>query len=308
MAWNHNVIADMYGPHFLMVYFAVIVATLVWVGVVRRSLDPTVGERPPLIPSQPDALEIAYLRGGENEVARVVIFSLMEHGYLEIKLPTSRWNKEQRIGQSASPGDVSQLSPMERGVYFYFASPRTAREIYQSALPRSVKTGCGGYEQALRAERLLTNDEQAMGRLGWIGALVILGLGGYKLVAALTNGFDNVVFLILMALFSMPVLAFVARPRRLTQRGREYLRGVQQAFEGLKRAPTANQIGLVDPTILLVGIFGVTALMGTPQAAYATMFAQSSSGGGCGGGGGGCGGGGCGGGGCGGCGGCGGGG
>ncbi|MBV9851455.1 MAG: TIGR04222 domain-containing membrane protein [Armatimonadetes bacterium] len=314
MAWNHNPLADMYGPHFLLLYLCVIVATLAWVSLARRSLDRTGQERPPLVPIHPDPYEIAYLRGGENEVIRVAIFGLIQRGYLQIMPSSSRWNKEQRIGPSPGAPDRAFLSPLEQDMFAEFVSPRTAREIFLSLLPQRAKDHCRGYEQALRDERLLASDEQRQGvkRVAGTAALIILGLGGYKLAAALANGHSNVVFLFLMAVISLAVLAFVAQTRRLSRRGQAYLQSLQQAFERLKRPTVATENLAVDPLVLLVGVFGVGALVGTPQAAYGQMFAQSaaSSGGGCGGSSGGCGGGG-GGGGCGGggdCGGCGGGG
>ena len=330
MAWNHTLLADLSGPHFLLLYLVLISGTLTWVGVNRRTLDPTAAERPPQVPLHPDPYEIAYLRGGENEVTRVTILNLIQRGYLEIQETRKGRMKEQHIGQSPASHDTAALSStLERDVFRDFTGPRTAREIFQSSLPRTVKGHCTGYEQALRAERLLATEEQkqAVRRLGWTAALIILGLGGYKLAAALVNGYDNVVFLLLMAVVSTVVLAVMVQPRRLSRRGDEYLRRLQQAFQTLKRAggvqlshddqddlvkqalarrprmvPIEAEMAVVDPLVLRVAVFGTASLAGTPQAAYGQMFAQSaSSGGGCGGGGGGCGGGGCGGGGCGGC-------
>ena len=76
--WNHNPLADLSGPHFLLLYACVIVGTLFWVALSRQGLDPASEERPPLVPAHPDPYEIAYLRGGENEVTRVTVFSLIQ--------------------------------------------------------------------------------------------------------------------------------------------------------------------------------------------------------------------------------------
>ena len=76
----HNSIADLYGPYFLLFYAATIV-TLVLASFrsVRRA-DRTIELDLPKITSKVDPYEIAYLRGGENEVARVAIASLIQHG------------------------------------------------------------------------------------------------------------------------------------------------------------------------------------------------------------------------------------
>ena len=304
MAWNHNLLADLSGPHFLLLYLVVIVGTLVWVGVTRQALDPTFRERPPQVPVSPDPYEIAYLRGGENEVTRVATFALIQRGYLEINETGSRRTKQQRIGQCPAHGDLSLLSPLEQALFRDFSSPRTAPEIFQSPLPQNVKAHCAGYEQSLSAERLLTTEDQRQATkcLGGTAALIFLGLGGYKLAAALANGYNNVLLLLLMAVVSTIVLAVMVQTRRLSRRGEEYLRRLQQAFHALKH-PAGADAG--DSLVLSVSIFGMALLAATPQAAYGRMFAQSASSGGCGSGGGcgggGCGGGGCGGGGCGGC-------
>ena len=299
---TQNALATMYGPAFLLLYFCVIVAVCaacVW--AVGR-LDTSQTDALPLVPTVPDPCEIAYLRGGENEVVRVAIFDLIERGYLEMheeRTGLLKGKKVTRVAQTPSAPDAAFLPLLRQVVFGYFRTPRTAQEVFKSDLPRTVKTHCGGYERSLRDDRLL-NDETQRGeaaKIGWLGAAVILGLGGYKLWAALINGYDNVFFLILFALIAVIVLAVLCQKRRVSRRGKAYLKRLQQAFGPLKGKPAAPAVSS-DQSVLLVSVFGVTALTNTPYNNYALMFAQGSSSGGCGGG---CGGGGCGGGGCGGC-------
>lgn len=80
----HNPIADMQGESFLGLYAAV----LVIVGAVcwrrLRASDLTIA-LPTMLPTpNPDPLEIAYLKGGENEMLRLMVFALIQRGYLEI--------------------------------------------------------------------------------------------------------------------------------------------------------------------------------------------------------------------------------
>ena len=304
---THNALADLSGPHFLLLYAVVIALTLAYCAWSRSRLDATTTDRLPLVPTHPDPFEIAYLRGGANEVTRVAVFDLIQRGFLEARpdKPGKKTSAQKLVPAEQAP-DPSFLSPLERDVLGYFTVPRSARDIFQSALPARLAPYCAGYDQALRAEGLLSGDEGKadLTRAGLTSAAIILGFGGYKLVAALVNGYSNVGFLILLALASLVPLAFLCQPRRLTRRGRAYLQRLQQAFERLKRLDLGQNVD-ADPAVLLVSVFGVGALAGTPHAYYGQMFAQSS-GGGCGGSSGGCGGGG--GGGCGGgCGGCGGG-
>ena len=72
----HNPIAEMYGPHFLILYGCVIGVTLLgcWWGV--RSRDRTGDLLALPLPKEPDPYEIAYLRGTENEVTRLGVKEL----------------------------------------------------------------------------------------------------------------------------------------------------------------------------------------------------------------------------------------
>jgi len=64
-------------------------APIVLFGVICRirvrAAIPSGNSLPPLpLPHAPDPFEIACLRGGENEAARLAIFELTQRGYLEV--------------------------------------------------------------------------------------------------------------------------------------------------------------------------------------------------------------------------------
>src|SRR4029078_10245815 len=80
-----NFIADMPGPTFLVFYAAVIVTVYFVVWLVLRQRDSSHLLPPMAIPADPDPYEIAYLRGGENEVLRLIILELIQREYLKIE-------------------------------------------------------------------------------------------------------------------------------------------------------------------------------------------------------------------------------
>ncbi len=85
MDWlTHNPIANMYGPHFLILYGIVIVLTLIVCWWVVRGQDSSRSRKPPPVAAEPDAFEVAYLRGGEKDVANLIVFDLVRRGYLEL--------------------------------------------------------------------------------------------------------------------------------------------------------------------------------------------------------------------------------
>lgn len=77
-----GLISDMYGPTFLVLYACVIGATLAICWVWVQSLDKTSNLPPLPIPKSVNAYQIAFLRGGENELLRIMIFDLIQRGYL----------------------------------------------------------------------------------------------------------------------------------------------------------------------------------------------------------------------------------
>ncbi len=286
----HNFIADMPGPYFLGFYALAIVATLILCWILKHVADYSRFLPRPFVPEQPDPYEIAYLRNGEKEVARLAVFSLIQQGLLKIG-PKS----EQRV-QQASTGisSASQLCPMERCVFDWFAQPRRKLEVTSNELPSLVKPFCADYQRHLEKEQLLRSPGMMSIITYWLilllGILTIVGLGGYKLYVALIKGYHNIAFLIVMGIIAVCILIPVCKAPRLTVRGRKYLNQLQTAFESLKNQ-VRSETGTDDMAYLLViGLFGTAMLAQTPYAADYYLVLQppatTSSSGGCGGGGG----------------------
>ena len=292
-----NSITNMCGPDFLILYGAVIAVTLFVCWWLARSCDRT-GELPQLpFAEAPDPYEIAYLRGGENEVTRLVVFDLIQCGCLEVVEEPKKWwqsKAEPQLAQVPNHPDWGHLSPIQREAFDSFASPRKASEIFaEVAIPSRIQRYCHVYEERLQSEQLSCPAEVKSAALGFglIGVAIVLGLGGYKLVAALGQGHFNVLFLLLMGLVASAILIWVCKPPRLSKRGKEYVAGLEQAFSGLKESGTIVSLSASthDPALLLsVGLFGVGVLAGTPFGYYEEMFHKGAAGnsfvGGCGGG------------------------
>lgn len=300
MDWlMNNPLADMYGPLFLLVYAGVIALTVVACRMATRRLDWTANMPLPQVPSQPDPHEIAFLRGGENEVTRSVIFALAQKGLLRV----TESGTVERVWEKKETG---QLSPIERRTYDWFTIPYKTSDIYRAGgLASHLKPFCAAYEQHLQRENFLTtHDTRQTARLcALAGASVILSLGAYKLIVAVAEGRFNIVFLIILGIIGTVVLVKACRTPRISRRGHAYIERVQLAFSRLRwqasAAPRpstpegaeAAAFGAYDPSLLLlVGVFGVGALAGTPYDHYQQSFNRAavadnggaSSGSGCG--------------------------
>ena len=302
----HNPIADMPGPHFLLLYGGVIVAVVVEAVWATRRNDRTGDLEPRPIPSKIDPHEIAFLRGGESELTRLIVFDLLRRGYLRLEDQKRGWfgvKRPQKIEQSPDAPSEDGLTVPESKVYQYFAVPRLPQELFQpGGLVSRLKFE--PLEKALQADELLSPPGRYMtAKRVWISqAFVIVTLFGYKLAVALAKGRSNVVFMVLLMFFGLAALGVACIVPRLTRRGKDYLKQLQLAFADVKDrvALASEKSPASDPALLLApALFGIMVLSGTPYDYVNTLFKVGASGGagGCGGG---CGGGGCGGG-CGGC-------
>lgn len=290
----HNPLAEMYGPEFLLLYGVVIAITLGVCWVVFLVADSTVGLPLPLIPANPNPYEIAYLQGEEGRVTKLVVFNLIHSGFLQI-------NKS-NIEQSPNYPNIEQLSSLEQEVFTWFTKPRMSVEISWD-LPRQIQQHCQVYEQVLQDRQLLylSDWRRASQQAGLVGGAIILSLGGYKFLAAIINGHHNVAFLVIMTMFAFVMLKVICySPPRLSYLGQRYLQQLQNVFEQLKikqkvknGVPSFASIHThlsIDEYDLLLALFGVNALSGSPYDSYSQMFinsrstyasSSSSSGGGC---------------------------
>ena len=290
-----NPITDFTGPEFLA-FYAIVIGIIVAVSWFwRRSTDATALLPPLPVPEHLDPYEIAYLRDGENEMAWVAVVRLMEDKFLRAAsektflLGTKTW-----IEQDPGHPDAKSLKVLESSVFNMFKSRQTVDKAFIEDIGGRMTAYALPHEQRLVSERLVTSeDEKSAGTTrGYIAAAVIVAIGASRCVVGVIRG-RSIDFLVFMGLIGLSIAMSAAKPGRLTERGKTYLKRAQDRWTSL-----SSEAGEHMSLALLTGIFGMTALAATPLAFLADMFRDwqaslSSDGGG-----------GCGGGGCGGCGGC----
>ena len=295
-----NPLATLYGPYFLVLYGLVIALSVIAVAFVRSNLDQTDRLSLPSIPPQPDPFETAYLRGGANELARSVIFALVQKGFVEI----SNDGKKAKIRTVSDRTDTRSLSPIEIEGLNWIRSEREVSDVFMSknGLVDVIEPHASVYHSSLQNRQFLFSTDAAASarRAGRIGAVLIAGLGGYKFLAAIANGNFNVVFLVIFGIVGTVICLAAGRLPRITKHGKIYLERLQLAFENLKYQSQAPYIKSaeprvigqptmagVDPLLVSVGLFGTGILTGTVFDSYNTAFhraqqATGSSGGSCG--------------------------
>jgi len=274
---------DLRGPEFLAFYF--IVAGVVYF-IYRYALRQAESGEPTALPLN-DPYQIAYLRGGTREAARVAVLSLVDRGRLDIE--------GERI---AARGSTAGLAPIEAAIVDCCAAPATAPVLLGD---RRVAMACDAYRAPLEELGLVPDRLMRDQRWLWfaIAAAVLLGIGLVKLYVALEHGRTNVGFLVLLMAFALWLLITAARRQR-TALGDAVLSDLQRLFHGLRgQAARATEGGATSDAMLLAAVFGLSALPSLAFGEIKRVFAKadqggsscgSSSSGGCGGGGGGCGG------------------
>jgi uncharacterized protein (TIGR04222 family) len=282
-----NPLATMYGPYFLILYGFVIFFTLIILGIIKSGVDDTDELLIPAISPQIDPYEIAYLRGGTNEVVRSVVFSLMQKGFIELKTEANKTEIRQ-IDNKMSTRGLNQIEQLALG---WFYTPRDSGEVFKSGgLIEQLESYGQTYQARLEQQQMLTSDESlgSYKPLKWTAYLIILGLGAYKLAASIAHGYYNVIFLIIFAIVGLVIAKKVSKFPRLTKLGKAYLERLQLAFDNLKLeaqkpyipsneprvAPQTTFAG-VDPLLLSVGVFGSAILAGTIFDSYNQAFQRA---------------------------------
>jgi uncharacterized protein (TIGR04222 family) len=283
MDWlTDNPIADIHGPPFLLIYGAIALAIITAAYGIVRSRDKTGSREPPPVPRTFDPYELAYLRGGKNEVIRTALYALHQLGLIEV-IP-AKWLTALRLVAGAGVHRARELTAVEECVLRSIDSPVEASHLFQSKrLGSEVDRLCEPFRNKLESEELLRTDSvrQSALLIPFLASAVLVALSLYRILLAVNDRLPSG-FLVLLTMISLilvwAVVAPVARAR-VSDRGRAYLNRLQIAYAQMQRAaPRTEQSPQSDlVSVGLVGLFGLGILSGTPDEAFARPFAKKGS-------------------------------
>jgi uncharacterized protein (TIGR04222 family) len=288
----HNPVTDIYSEYLLLFYAMAIGAVILACYKSVRSADRTRHLEPPEIPSRPDPYELAYLRGGETEVTRIAIKSLLERGLMQITESRDSSSTDllirKRVDRGRQP-EPGELSPIEGCIMKWTGFPALRQQIYEpGGIPDLLQGMCFDYWDKLADQELLAPPgmKQVGVRLWWIGSALIFGLGGYLLAVALAKGEPIVAFILCpMVLIGVLALAFASLDfPRISHRGRAYLERLELAYDWFRSQgrrsgrsrPALTKAGdpddrgpmressLYSERLLMDGIFGEVSRADTP--------------------------------------------
>jgi uncharacterized protein (TIGR04222 family) len=237
---------DLRGPEFLVFYLIVCTLVALAAYLLRHAGEPadttTVNLSDPYL--------IAFLRGGKNEVLRVVTMSLVDRGLLSAA-GTKIAAAEGAFGNARSE--------LEQKIVRHFNPSAEATSLFKTT---EAEPEMRGYERQLTQLGLLPDAEQKQARLlrMTVALAVVLGLAIVKLYVALTTGHSNVQFLIfLAALFAFLVIR-ISRPR-LSLAGERVVADLRTLCAGLKERSQHIQNGASPAEFaLMAAVFGIAAI------------------------------------------------
>jgi uncharacterized protein (TIGR04222 family) len=214
---------------------------------------------------------VACLRGGDVEVLRVALVTLIDRGLLVVS------GTQISSAEKASPDSVRRR--LEKELIKNCAKSRDVTAILSDS---KLNLDCQEYEETLKRVRLLPDESVAQGRLVRfvVAALILGGVGFIKIVVALERGRTNVGFLIILMIVAIVVAAKVSFPR-LTTAGANMLADIQNLYGGLKgRAASIPAGGATIDAMMLAAAFGVTMLEGEAFAYTRRLFPAAKGSGG----------------------------
>jgi len=261
---------DLSGPEFLVFYTAVALMVII---ALKLAIDEAEGGAPRALPLN-DPYQIAWLRGGTREAARIAVLSLTDRGLLKV-------SGDNLVNLSSAQSVVRE--PIERAILARCAQSGTAATAFLD--DPAVERACAPYRARLERLQLMPDAAMRAHRYRWLAVAIaiLLAVSLSKIVIAFGRGRYNVEFLIiLMALGLWAVCFLVRRPR--TQLGNRMLKDLRRFFGALRqRAATIRPGAITSDAMLLAAVFGISALPATGFADFLRVYKKAaSSGGGCG--------------------------
>lgn len=275
-------ILDLPGPEFLNAFGLVVIIVLACVYLCIRLADRTDRRPPPPVPQNPDAMEVAFLQGGVNQVMRTLIYDLAQRGFVALApedhvVPTE---------SQPQPGDLNAMETLlleaaqaKPKAHALFEDRRLRRRLLEQLAPIRAKLAA---EDLIKPESVKVWRRRA--QIG--GTLIIVGVALAKIVVEWMRGPANLAYLIFLAAASVAALfalAYVMTRTHASRRGHAYLDAMRLAYGGRLKAAVAH-IGSPGPearafhgaSLFLIGLYGFSPLKGTTEAMFAEAFSRGS--------------------------------
>ncbi|MBV8935433.1 MAG: TIGR04222 domain-containing membrane protein, partial [Alphaproteobacteria bacterium] len=235
---------DLSGPSFLVFYIGVGLVVIIGLKLV---IDEAEGGAPRALPLN-DPYQIAWLRGGTPEAARIAVLSLTDRGLLAV-------NGDNLVNLGIAQSSVRE--PIERAILTRCAQSGTpATAILKDP---AVERACAPYQARLERLQLVPDAAMRAQRYRWLAVAIaiLLGIALGKIVVAFGRGKYNVQFLVILMALGLWVVLRMVRRRR-THLGSRMLNDLRRLFKALRqRAASIRPGAMTSDAMLLAAVFGI---------------------------------------------------
>ena len=168
-----NPVANMYGPHFLLLYLILCCLVIGIALYVARRVRENAGPMASPVQADPDPYSLAFLREGPDEVIRLAFVSLVQKGHLEIVQQNRWYGSWLNLVRVRNPGS-DPLSELEQEVLRAIggSEPDSVLDCQPAKLRKVVRDFCDGYQSRLEEQSLLAPAD-----LQWAAFKKMLPLG-----------------------------------------------------------------------------------------------------------------------------------
>jgi uncharacterized protein (TIGR04222 family) len=272
-----NPIANLSGPEFLLVYGLFALAVVIVSRLQISAADTSAAAGPPNVTVDRDPAEVAYLRGGGNELLRFTIFDLTRLGFLRVADAPKAGKAPTQIVRTAQFEGTQSLSLLQREVIDFYVAPHTTVELFASGVPKVASSfGEAAYRPRLEAEGFYVapavRSTATLVRL--YGALALALFATYRFFTAAARHHNNVIFLAIETVVALVALLLSTRVSGLSKRGRAHLERLASALKPMPVTPVAAGVGVLP---ILVAATGIGALAGTEYAPMTRLFPQRAA-------------------------------
>jgi len=279
-----NALATLDAGIYLGVYTLGVAGLAAGAYLRRERSDETLGMRLPPIPDELDPYELAYLAGGEEELARLVVFDMARRGWLSMFDESSMFGEDYYLKRADDHPPTNLLRPIEREVWDLIDGTVLLSNLMGTInLPSHLSSYTSDYQARLSKKRMMLDGAQHSSQstvaLAAMAAVMMPGL--YRMLVAMLSmpiAEEWFAFLVWSLLSGLTVWT-CAKPKFRTNLGDRYLDALRREFDEMRDHMHIWGEAAAAHTSTLAALFGARAVLTGSAAAeleYARRKARSN--------------------------------